>query len=347
MNKKIIKAMTAIVVILMMLSSSAVYGTGELKIFVDNVMLETEVPPVMINGRTMVPARAIAEAVDCEVQWDEEQKMISISAPYRVQPLMYMYLDNPIVSMYVYNAETMETAVDEVEIDAAPVLVNGRTMVPLRFIAETMGFEVEWNEAEGAIYLRSGPELTAAKGYDDNTQFPPYAEYTEAYVLEGDPGEYISARTAALILALDILPEKYPDVNFEGKFKITLTGLLNVGGEECYMFMVEGENGDDFYYAVSYTQQVTEIQGPMDKDRAEDIVMETTEEQAQEIEEAGAKPVYVFKGLGEMGGYKAWFFDLGMSTAEKFTSEYRFAVDEQGNVWGKDIFDKWQLLMAE
>lgn len=347
MNKKIIKTMTAVVVILMMLSSSAVYAAGELRIFVDNVMIETEVPPVIINGRTMVPVRAVAEAANCQVQWDEEQKKISISAPYRAQPLMYMYLDNPIVNVYVYNSETMETAVDEVEIDAAPVLVNGRTMVPLRFIAETMGFELEWNEAEGAIYLRSGPELTAAGGYDDNTQFPLYAEYTEDYVPEGDPGEYISARTAALILALDILPGKYTDVNSEGKFKITLTGISDAGGEECYMFTVEGENGDIRYYAVSYTQQVTEIQGPMDKDRAEDIVMETTKEQAQNIEAAGAKPAYVFKGEGEMGGYKAWFFDLGTNTAEKFTSEYRFAADEQGNVWGKDIFGKWLLLTEE
>ncbi|NYB73651.1 copper amine oxidase N-terminal domain-containing protein [Sedimentibacter hydroxybenzoicus DSM 7310] len=261
MNKRVIKAMAAVVVILMMLSLSAAYAAGELKIFVDDVMLETEVPPVIINGRTMIPVRAVSEAADCEVQWDEEQKKISISAPHRAQPLMYMYLDNPIVNLYVYNAETMETAVDQVEADAAPVLVNGRTMVPLRFIAETMGFEVEWNEAEGAVYLGSGPELTAAGGYDDNTQFPPYAEYTEAYVLEGDPGEYISARTAALILALDILPEKYTDVNSEGKFKITLTGLSDVGGEECYMFTVEGENGDILYYVVSYTQQVTEILG--------------------------------------------------------------------------------------
>ena len=263
MSKKFMKVITAIVVISMMiLSSSSVYAAEELKIFADNVKLETDVAPVIINSRTMVPVRMIAEAAECDVQWDEEQKKISIGVPYKEQPLMYMYLDNPIVGIYVYNAETMETAVEEVEIDAAPVLVNGRTMVPLRFIAETIGFEVEWNEAEGAVYLNSSQELIAAGGYDDTTQFPPYAEYIESYVLEGDPGENISARTAALILALDTLPSKYPDINTEGKFKITLTGLSDVGKEECYLFTVEGENGDILYYAVSYTHQVTEILEP-------------------------------------------------------------------------------------
>ena len=262
MNKKHIKLITAIVMISMiMLSSLSVYAADEIKIYVDGVELETDVAPVIISNRTMVPVRVISEAAACEVQWDAEQNKISISAPYLYQPLMYMYIDNPVVGVYEYNAETMETAVEEVTIDAAPVLINGRTMVPLRFIAETLGFEVEWNEAERAIYLKSGEELIKMRGYDENTQFPPYVEYVEEYVIEGDPGDNISARTAALILALDTLPEKIKDIDSVGKIKITLTGLAELNAEECYMFTVECENGDIFYYAVSYTQQVSEIFG--------------------------------------------------------------------------------------
>lgn len=77
-------------ILMLILSSSAVYATGEIKIFVDNVELKTDVPPVIINNNTMVPVRVIAEAVDCDVQWDQEQKMISIGAPCLVQPLMHM-----------------------------------------------------------------------------------------------------------------------------------------------------------------------------------------------------------------------------------------------------------------
>ncbi|WP_312700849.1 copper amine oxidase N-terminal domain-containing protein [Sedimentibacter sp.] len=259
MNKRYIKLITAVVVISMMLSSLAVYASGDIRIYVDNVELETDVAPVIINNRTLVPVRVISEAAACGVQWDGEQRMISISAPYLVQPLMYMYIDNPVVGIYEYNAETMETAVDEVTIDAAPVIINGRTMVPLRFIAETIGFEVEWNETERAIYLKSGEELIKVRGYDENTQFPTYVEYVEEYVIEGDPGENITARTAALILALDTLPGKFHDIDSIGKIKITLTGLEDLNKEECYMFTVECENGDIFYYAVSYTHQVTEI----------------------------------------------------------------------------------------
>jgi len=44
---------------------------------------------------------------------------------------------------------------EEVELDAVPELVNGRTMVPVRFIAETLGFEVQW--ADGVVTLTQQP----------------------------------------------------------------------------------------------------------------------------------------------------------------------------------------------
>jgi len=40
---------------------------------------------------------------------------------------------------------------EEVELDAAPEIVNGRTMVPVRFVAETLGFDVQW--ADGMVTL--------------------------------------------------------------------------------------------------------------------------------------------------------------------------------------------------
>jgi hypothetical protein len=82
---------------------------------------------------------------------------------------------------------------------------------------------------------------------------------------------------------------------------------------------------------------------PMDKDQAEYIVMEATKDEAQSIEAQGGKPAYAYKGEGEIGGGRAWYFDLAGSN----TDEYRFAVNEWGELWGMDTFGKWQLLPAE
>jgi hypothetical protein len=81
----------------------------------------------------------------------------------------------------------------------------------------------------------------------------------------------------------------------------------------------------------------------MDKAQAEHIVMEATKTEAQEM---GGNPVYVFKGEGGLNGKKAWFFDMGTGDPKKFTAAYYFAVDEEGNLFGKDMFGKWQPFTA-
>jgi hypothetical protein len=83
---------------------------------------------------------------------------------------------------------------------------------------------------------------------------------------------------------------------------------------------------------------------PMDKDQAEYIVMEATKDEAQGIEAQGGKPAYVYNGEGEIGGSKAWYFDLGADSEEKFTALHHFAVNENGDLFGLDIFGDWQLL---
>lgn len=56
---------------------------------------------------------------------------------------------------------------DEVEIETPPVIVNGRTLVPLRFIAEIIGFEVDWDSDSGTIFLISETNKEANGNYDN------------------------------------------------------------------------------------------------------------------------------------------------------------------------------------
>ncbi|HEX9059606.1 MAG TPA: copper amine oxidase N-terminal domain-containing protein, partial [Clostridia bacterium] len=96
--------------------------------------------PEIREGRTFVPLRFIVENMDGEVQWDGQLKKITIKAK-----------ENTIV-LKIGEKTIWENGVPK-SIDAAPVIVNGRTIVPVRFIAESLGMKVDWLESDQIILI--------------------------------------------------------------------------------------------------------------------------------------------------------------------------------------------------
>ena len=124
---------------------SAVYG-GEksISLQVNGREISAEVPPTVIDGRTMVPVRAIFEAVGANIDFDAETKTITARK------------GDTTVNMTVgANAVTVNNK--EVQLDAPAVIVNGRTLAPARFVAETFGYTVQW-DAENKIVKINGKE---------------------------------------------------------------------------------------------------------------------------------------------------------------------------------------------
>ncbi|MCL2400429.1 MAG: stalk domain-containing protein, partial [Defluviitaleaceae bacterium] len=87
----------------------------------------------LTTGRTMVPLRIIAEALGMNVTWNEPARTVHIITE---QGMLIIPVD---VSL----PDSMGT----------PIIVNGRTFVPVRYVMEALGANVEWNEATGAIYI--------------------------------------------------------------------------------------------------------------------------------------------------------------------------------------------------
>ena len=98
--------------------------------------------PVIVNGRTLLPVRALIEKMGGTVGWNAEEKLVTLN--YKSEEIK-LTIDS--VSAYL-NGE-------EKTLDTAPEIINGRTMLPIRFIAEGFNFSVEWNEEEKTVTVKN------------------------------------------------------------------------------------------------------------------------------------------------------------------------------------------------
>ena len=103
-----------------------------IKVIVDGKTLAFDVPPQIVNGRTLVPLRAIFEEMGAEIEWDPDTQTVTATK------------DDVVVVLIIGDASP--TVNDEVvELDQPGVIVDGRTLAPLRFVAEAFGGTVDWD----------------------------------------------------------------------------------------------------------------------------------------------------------------------------------------------------------
>lgn len=120
---------------------------GNYRILINNQELYTSVPPVMRNGRILVPLRAIGEAMDCEVIWVSGTQTANLKN------------ETTIVSMQIGNKKiskmkrTDQQNITIVETDVPPALINNSTYVPLRALAESLDAVVGWDEATQTVMV--------------------------------------------------------------------------------------------------------------------------------------------------------------------------------------------------
>lgn len=99
------------------------------------------ITPVVIEDRTLVPIRAIIEAIGGTIGWDEKEKRIDIS--YKSSK-MQLWINNKNAKV---NGQDMK-------IDVPPMTISERTMLPLRFVSENLGMKVEWDQNTQSIILK-------------------------------------------------------------------------------------------------------------------------------------------------------------------------------------------------
>ncbi len=96
--------------------------------------------PVIVNDRTLLPVRAVVEQMGGTVAWNGETQEVTLT-----------YGENEI-KLTIDSTEALLNG-EKQTLDVAPAVMNDRTMLPIRFIAESFKFNVEWNENEQSVTI--------------------------------------------------------------------------------------------------------------------------------------------------------------------------------------------------
>ena len=125
---------------LMALNAVPAFAAGnDITVKIDGRQLEFDVPAMIINDRTMVPMRKIFEEFNYVVDWNGEERFVIADGPKSV----YMKIGSNI----------MKVDGAEYEMDTPPQIVDGRTLIPLRALAEGIGCYVDWDGDTNTVLI--------------------------------------------------------------------------------------------------------------------------------------------------------------------------------------------------
>lgn len=124
------------------------YNRGKVYLNINGEDISTEnfpLEPIIIDDYTLVPAREVFEIVGAEVNWD--QSTYSIEVIY----------EDITINMSINGLTATKDVVDEEQetliLDIPPKLINAKTMIPIRFVSEAIGFDVDWINDERLVVI--------------------------------------------------------------------------------------------------------------------------------------------------------------------------------------------------
>ena len=129
----------------------------------------------IINDRTMVPMRRIFEILGVTIEWDGQNRIVT---GVKGATTIKLQIDNPVAT------KTVNGVKEEIVLDSMPTIVNDRTMVPLRFIAESLDKQVGWDNVNRTAiiidygYFSNVLKTRAAALYNFLNMNKTYVEFT-------------------------------------------------------------------------------------------------------------------------------------------------------------------------
>ncbi len=125
------------------------YKGKDVTIKLDNETIKTDIAPIIHNDRTLIPIRAVVEKLGGNIQWDNDERKVSIK------------LDDTNIEMII-DDNVAKVNNKEVKLDVPACIAysgndqeTGRTVVPIRFVMENLGLDVSWDQDTYTVLIKS------------------------------------------------------------------------------------------------------------------------------------------------------------------------------------------------
>ncbi len=218
---------------LLMTSFTAAYCENDIVVLLDGREIEFDVPPQIINDRTLVPMRAIFEALGADVSWDGDRKSITA-------------VKDDITIKMAIGSEEMYIGSSYITLDAPPQIIDDRTLVPARAVAESFDCDVLWEDDTRSVII-SSHKSDISDDTSDNTSSDTSEDISEnnsdtlEYPIEYDDTVERSAHYVRDFKITDIT--KNSAGNYEIKY--TLRTFLEGRGTVTVSFRCLDESGQE------------------------------------------------------------------------------------------------------
>lgn len=144
---KRLKALAPLFIAAMFVGTHPVEVSAEepIRVFLDYETQSYDQPPLLVEGTTLVPMRGIFENLGADVAWDEANQKITATKSSATVELQI-------------GVQTAKVNGTTLTLTQKPQIVNGRTLVPLRFVSESLGAEVKWHGESRTVEIFSAEE---------------------------------------------------------------------------------------------------------------------------------------------------------------------------------------------
>ncbi len=248
------KLLTILLLFMLLGTAQAVYAETPITVNIDSVPVSFDVAPRIIGGRTMVPVRAIFEALGAKVEWEPSTQTVTAEKGIKMISMVIGKKEIAVGDKYIL-------------MDAAPMIVENRTLIPARYAAEVFDNTVKWTAETRTVDIISTeqPENFYYKKYHGDEICLMYPadwlfdiSYPGTVFIDNQPSSYDELGLGMIsISAIDHVSESFSDtvsarydylLNDCG-YNITEFKATSVNGKNAQLFRYVDAEGD---YVLSY-----------------------------------------------------------------------------------------------
>ncbi len=203
MNKKFVSIAAAAAMTVSAFSTSIISAETNPTVIVNgrNIIFADQ-QPVIVDDRTLVPARGVFEALGASVEWVEDERKVIVRSSDNITRID-LVIDDATMNVYTFTSITTNDR-EDITLDVAPQIINDRTMVPLRAISEALDTTVSWDDSTKTVTITDATyeSVNTSADTDDTTATEATSDADDSDAAEA-PSETVSSELPEMSVSVD------------------------------------------------------------------------------------------------------------------------------------------------